>query len=103
MLSLFTRKPKAPVEAEPVAPDHDIEAEAAEPVRWMKQQNIKASEDCCAAFAAIAGAEGISKAALFEDIGCRALRGAAAARGATRIGRSLGDGGRGGRRGCWRA
>ena len=73
MLSLFTRRPKAPVEAEPVAPDHDIpghdiEAEPAEPVRRMKQQNIKASEDCCAAFAAIAEAQGISKAALFEDM-----------------------------------
>ena len=68
MLSLFTRKPKAPVEAEPVVPDHDIEVEPAEPVRRMKQQNIKASEDCCAAFAAIAEAQGISKAALFEDM-----------------------------------
>ena len=68
MLSLFMRKPKAQVEAEPVAPDHYIEAETAEPVRRMKQQNIKASEDCCAAFAAIAEAQGISKAALFEDM-----------------------------------
>jgi hypothetical protein len=34
----------------------------------MRQQNIKASEDCCAAFAAIAEAQGISKAALFEDM-----------------------------------
>jgi hypothetical protein len=73
MLSLFTRRPKVPVEAEPVAPDHDIpghdiEAEGSEPVRRMKQQNIKASEDCCAAFAAIAEALGISKAALFEDM-----------------------------------
>ena len=78
MLSLFTRKPKVPVEAEPVAPDlyipdpympnHDIEAEPAEPVRRMKQQNIKASEDCCTAFAAIAESQGISKAALFEDM-----------------------------------
>jgi hypothetical protein len=68
MLSMFTRKPKAPVEAEPVAPVEYIEAEPAEPVRRMKQQNIKASEDCCAAFAAIAEAQGISKAALFEDM-----------------------------------
>ena len=73
MLSLFTRKPKAPVEVEPIAPDpyipdHDIEAEPAGPVRRMKQQNIKASEDCCAAFAAIAEALGISKAELFEDM-----------------------------------
>ena len=34
----------------------------------MKQQNIKASEDCCALFAALAKAEGLSKAALFEDL-----------------------------------
>ena len=33
MLSMFTRKPKAPVEAEPVAPVEYIEAEPAEPVR----------------------------------------------------------------------
>ena len=56
MLSLFTRKPKAPVEVEQVAPAHYIEAEPAEHARRMKQQNIKASEDCCAAFAAIAEA-----------------------------------------------
>ena len=68
MLSLFTRKPKAPVEAEPIAPEPYIETEAAEPVRRVKQQNIKASDDCCAAFAAIADAQGISKAALFEDM-----------------------------------
>jgi len=68
MLSLFTRKSKAPVEVEPVTPLEYIEAEAAEPVRRMKQQNIKASEDCRAAFAAIAEAQGISKAALFEDM-----------------------------------
>ena len=58
MLSLFTRKPKVPVEAEPVAPDPYIEAKSAKPVRRMKQQNIKASEDCCAAFSAIAEAQG---------------------------------------------
>jgi len=68
MLSLFRRKPKAPVEAEPVAPNQCIEAEPAEPFRRVKQQNIKASDDCCAAFAAIAEAQGISKAGLFEDM-----------------------------------
>ena len=68
MLSLFTRKPKAPVEVAPVAPDPYIEVVPTEPVRRMKQQNIKASEDCCAAFAAIAEAQGISKAGLFEDM-----------------------------------
>ena len=80
MLSLFKRKPKTPVTAEPVepdqytpdrcieTPDQCIEEEQAEPVRRMKQQNIKASEDCCAIFAALAEAEGISKAQLFEDM-----------------------------------
>ena len=73
MLSLFKRKPKTPVEAEPVepdqyTPDQYIEAEPAEPVRRMKQQNIKASEDCCAIFAALAEAEDMSKAQLFEDM-----------------------------------
>jgi hypothetical protein len=33
-----------------------------------RQQNIKVSEDCSAAFAALARAQGISKAALFEDM-----------------------------------
>ena len=73
MLSLFKRKPKTPVEAEPVAPeqctpDPYIEAEPAEAVQRMKQQNIKASEDCCAIFAALAKAERLSKAQLFEDM-----------------------------------
>jgi hypothetical protein len=73
MLSLFKRKPKTPVETEPVeaephTPGPYIEAEPAETPRRMKQQNIKASEDCCAIFAALAEAEGISKAVLFEDM-----------------------------------
>jgi hypothetical protein len=33
-----------------------------------RQQNIKVSEDCLAAFAAPAEAQGMSKAALFEDM-----------------------------------
>ena len=33
-----------------------------------RQQNIKASVDCMAAFAALADAHGVSKAALFEDM-----------------------------------
>jgi hypothetical protein len=33
-----------------------------------RQQNIKASADCMAAFAALADAHGVSKAALFEDM-----------------------------------
>ena len=68
MLSLFKRKQKPAVNAEPVEPDQCIEAEPAEAVRRMKQQNIKASEDCCAIFAALAEAEEMSKAQLFEDM-----------------------------------
>ena len=45
-----------------------LETEPAEPIRRMKQQNIKASEDCYAAFAAIAKALGMTKAELFEDM-----------------------------------
>ncbi len=59
MLSLLKRKPKPPVVAE---------QQPAEPVRRTHQQNIKVSEDCSAAFAALAEAQGISKAALFEDM-----------------------------------
>ena len=59
MLSLLKRKPKPPVVIEP---------QPAEPVRRTHQQNIKVSEDCSAAFAALAEAQGISKAALFEDM-----------------------------------
>jgi hypothetical protein len=40
----------------------------ATPVRRARQQNIKVSGDCAAAFAAIAAAQGFSKAALFEDM-----------------------------------
>ncbi len=42
-------------------------AEAADILRNC-QQNIKVSEDCSAAFAALARALGVSKAALFEDM-----------------------------------
>ncbi len=60
MLSLLRRKPKLPAV---------IEEQAAEPpVRRNRQQNIKVSEDCSVAFAALAEAQGISKAALFEDM-----------------------------------
>jgi hypothetical protein len=71
MLSLFKSKPKAAVQAEPIEqaePVESIEAEPAESVRRMKQQNIKASEDCIIAFAAIAKALGRTKAELFEDM-----------------------------------
>ena len=42
--------------------------EELEPVRRMKQQNIKASEDCCALFHALAMAQGMTMAELFEDM-----------------------------------
>jgi hypothetical protein len=41
---------------------------AMEPARRNRQQNIKVSEECSIAFAALAKAHGISKAALFEDM-----------------------------------
>ncbi len=59
MLSLLKRKPKLPIVAELPAP---------EPMKRTRQQNIKVSEDCSDAFAALAEAQGISKAALFEDM-----------------------------------
>jgi len=73
MLSLLKRKPKPPVEVEPLAiiecPIPASEPEfAVEPMRRMKQQNIKVTEDVGVAFDAIAKALGISKAALFEDM-----------------------------------
>ena len=70
MLSLLKRKPKAPVVIEP---------QPAEPVRRTHQQNIKVSEDCSAAFAVLAEAQGISKAALVRGHGGRAARGVAEA------------------------
>jgi len=73
MLSLLKRKPKfeapAPViEIEPVVETVALAEAEPEPVRRIKQQNIKASEDCCATFAAIAKAQGITKSELFEDM-----------------------------------
>ena len=71
MLSLFKAKPKAAVPAKPAANIEavdGVEAEPVEPVRRVKQQNIKASDDCCAAFAAIAKVIGMTKAELFEDM-----------------------------------
>jgi biotin operon repressor len=73
MLSLFKRKPKRPVEVEPLAliecpipaPEPGLEAE---PMLRRKQQNIKVTDDVGVAFDAIARALGISKAALFEDM-----------------------------------
>ena len=68
MLSLFRTKPKPAVQVEPVEPVEYLEAGPSEPVRRVKQQNIKASEDCCEAFAKIAKAQGMTKAELFEDM-----------------------------------
>jgi hypothetical protein len=59
MLSLLKRKPKLSAA---------IEQQAAEPARRDRQQNIKVSMDCSAAFAALAEAQGMTKAALFEDM-----------------------------------
>ncbi len=59
MLSMWRRKPD---------PAAVIEQGAPEPVRRTQQQNIKVSEDCSLAFAALARALGVSKAALFEDM-----------------------------------
>jgi hypothetical protein len=59
VLSLLKRKPKLPAKVELSRP---------EPVRRNRQQNIKVSEDCSVAFAALAEAQGLSKAALFEDM-----------------------------------
>jgi hypothetical protein len=61
VLSLLKRKPEPPVMV--------MQPESAEsPLRRNRQQNIKVSEDCSVAFAALAEAQGISKAALFEDM-----------------------------------
>ena len=78
---LFKRKPKPAVEDETiseagepageVAADIAEPAEEPEPVRRVKQQNIKASEDCCMAFAAIAKALGMTKAAAVRGYGRR--------------------------------
>jgi hypothetical protein len=59
VLSLLKRKPK---------PAAVIEEQAAPSARRNRQQNIKVSEDCFAAFALLARAQGVSKAALFEDM-----------------------------------
>jgi hypothetical protein len=61
MLSFLKRNPE-PAAAQIGPP------QPAAPVRRARQQNIKVSGDCAAAFAAIATAQGFSKAALFEDM-----------------------------------
>jgi hypothetical protein len=75
---LFKRKSKPAVEDETVPEEVEAAEEVAagiaelaeepELVRRVKQQNIKASEDCIIAFAAIAKALGRTKAELFEDM-----------------------------------
>jgi hypothetical protein len=60
VLSFLKRKPEPVAQIEP--------PRVAEHVRRGRQQNIKVSPDCAAAFAAIAEAQGFSKAALFEDM-----------------------------------
>jgi len=59
MLSIWRRKPETAAAIEQGPP---------EPVQRNRQQNIKVSEDCSQAFAALARALGVSKAALFEDM-----------------------------------
>jgi len=59
MLSLLKRKPK---------PAALVQQRAPETLRRNRQQNIKVSDDCAAAFAALAEAQGLSKSALFEDM-----------------------------------
>jgi Ribbon-helix-helix protein, copG family len=59
VLSLLKRKPKPAVLINPPVQ---------ETPRRDRQQNIKVSVDCAAAFAALAQAQGLSKAAFFEDM-----------------------------------
>jgi hypothetical protein len=59
MLSLWKRKPE---------PTAEPQRQAADLARRNRQLNIKVSEDCSALFAALAKAQGLSKAALFEDM-----------------------------------
>ena len=67
MLSLLKRLPKAEALA-PVQEAGPLLEMVPEPARRNRQENIKASDDCRATFAAIAKAQGMSKAALFEDM-----------------------------------
>ena len=60
MLSLLKRKPKDTPAM--------IEQGPREPVQRNRQQNIKVSDDCWIAFAKLAEAQRMSKAALFEDM-----------------------------------
>jgi hypothetical protein len=64
VLSIWKRKPE---------PTAEPQRQAADLARRNQQLNIKVSEDCSALFAALAKAQGISKAALFEDLVARRL------------------------------
>ena len=79
MLSLLKRKPKPFVAEEPTVRMEpavlELEPAPSESVRRMKQQNIKATDDVCLAFEAIARALGITKADLFEDMVAERLEG----------------------------
>ncbi len=77
MLSFLKRKPELPMPVEsPVLAGCDQQAsqqalpapQAHDDAKRNRQQNIKVSDDCAAAFAALAKELGISKAALFEDL-----------------------------------
>jgi hypothetical protein len=67
MLSFLKRRtePETPVTSLPTLP---MPQEDDADVRRNRQQNIKVSDDCAAAFASMAKALGMSKAALFEDM-----------------------------------
>jgi hypothetical protein len=62
MLSLLRLRPKLPaqIEHQPLEPQ--------ETPRRKKRQNIKVTEDTSIVFAAVAEAQRLSKAALFEDM-----------------------------------
>ena len=60
MLSLWKRKFESLAETMPQT--------AIEPAKRNHQQNIKVSQDCAAHFAALAKAQGMSRAELFEDM-----------------------------------
>ncbi len=67
MLSFLKRRPELETPGEPALALPALQ-ETDPDARRNRQQNIKVSEDCAAAFAALAKALCISKAALFEDL-----------------------------------
>jgi len=76
MLSFLKRKPEPSMPVEAARALVGCDQQASQPVppaphpaaKRNRQENIKVSDDCAAAFAAMAKARGISKAALFEDL-----------------------------------